>query len=252
MTFQIDPTIVVSFLLVMTRLVATMTVAPPFAGGLLPLQVRVAIAAGVSLVVTPLQPDLVPLEAGPLILALVYQVVVGAVFGFLIQLLLAAPMAAGSLLDTLAGLSAASLFDPTINSSSSPGARLNQMVTTVVLVSIDGHLMIVRGVIRSYEAAPLSGLRVEGLGRTLPIGAGQMLLAAVEIALPLLVALLMVETMLALAARAAPRLNVMVVGFAVKGLVFLLGFSLVLPLVVNAAAALLDRSLRWGLSVAGA
>jgi flagellar biosynthetic protein FliR len=247
----IAPNTIVAFLLVMTRLVTVLSVAPPFGGTLVPVRVRVALAASIAFLVAPLQPSDVPLDAGGLIIAMAYQVGVGALFGFLIQLLLSAPLVAGLLVDSLAGLSAASLFDPLSTSSATPGARLNQIITTVLLVGVEGHLLIVRGVLRSYEAAPVSGLQVDSLDTLLTEAVGQLLLAAVEIALPLLVALLMTETVLGLAARAAPRLNVMIVGFAVKGIVFMVGFALTLPLLVNAVSSLLERSLRWAVVVSG-
>lgn len=199
-----------------------------------------------------MQPADVSLEVFSLLVAIGYQVVVGAVFGFLIQMLLSVPMIAGSMIDGLSGLSASTLFDPTSNSSATPAARLNQMLAMVVLLGIEGHLLIVKGVLRSYEAAPLSGFSVEPLGQILVTGSGQLLLAAVEIALPVLVALLMTEAVLALAARAAPKLNVMVLGFAVKSIVFMLLFALSMPLLINAVASLLDRSLRWAVGSAGA
>lgn len=252
MNLAIEATTMVSFLLIMTRLVTVLSVAPPFGGSSVPVRVRVGVAASMALLVAPLQPDEVPLDAGGLTVAVAYQVLVGALFGFLIQLLLSAPMVAGLMVDNMAGLTAASLFDPMSNSSATPAARLNQMITTVLLVGLEGHLLIVRGVLRSYEAAPLGGLQVESLDRLLSEAIGQLILAAVEIALPLLVALLMTEVVLGLAARAAPRLNVMVVGFAVKGIVLMAAFALILPLLVNGVSTLLERSLRWALDMSGA
>lgn len=251
MSFAVAPTTVVAFLLVMTRLITVFTVAPPFGGSLIPIRVRVAIAASIGVLVAPLHSTNVPLDAASLIVAIAYQVAVGAVFGYLIQLLLSAPLIAGLLVDSLAGLSAASLFDPLSNTSATPGARLNQIMTIVLLVGLEGHLLIIRGVLRSYEAAPLSGLRIQSFDTLLTEGVGQLLLAAIEIALPLLVALLMTEVVLGLSARAAPRLNVMVLGFAVKSIVFMIGFALTLPLLINAIATLLDRSLRWAVAISG-
>lgn len=251
MSLAIDPAMITAFLLIMTRLIAALTVAPPFGGSMLNIRVRVALAASIALLVTPLYTEAVPVGAADLTIAIVYQVVVGTMFGFLVQLLLTAPMVAGLMVDALAGLSAASLFDPLANTSATAGARLNQMLTAVVLVGLEGHLLIVRGVLRSYEAAPISGLRVESIPTVLQDGVGQLMLAAVEIALPLIVALLLTELVLGLATRAAPRLNVMVVGFAVKSLVFVTGFALTVPLLINAVATLLDRSVRWGVLVTG-
>jgi flagellar biosynthetic protein FliR len=246
-SLSLDPTTVVTFLLIMTRLVTVLTVAPPFRGATMPIRVRVAVAASIGFVVAPNTEVDVELEAVAIFVAVAYQVVVGAFFGFVVQLLLSVPLVAGSMIDGLSGLSASSLFDPMAATSATPAARLNQLLVSLILVGTGGHLLIVRGVIRSFEAAPLSGFRVDGLDRLMSEGAGQLLLAAVEIAFPLLVALLMTETVLALAARAAPRLNVMVVGFAIKSLVFLLAFGLTVPLLINAVSVLLDRSLGWAL-----
>ena len=257
MSISVDPGVLVAFLLVSTRLLATLTVAPPLGGPAVSVRVRLAVAVSLGFVVGPVQAAALA-EAGfeptvpALVTAIVYQVVVGAMFGFVIQLLLAAPTVAGAMIDYLSGFSAAGLFDPFSGASSTPAARLNQMVVIVVLVALEGHLLIIRGVLRSYEAAPLTGARFDSTGPVLTEGAGQLLLAAIEVALPVLVALLLAEVVLGLAARAAPRLNVMVVGFAVKGLVFMLGFALTLPLIVNGISVLLDRALRWGLGLAGA
>lgn len=250
-SLSIDLTSIISFLLIMTRLVTVLTVAPPFRGGAIPPQVRVGVAVSVSILVAPLHQVDISVDVVSILAAVSYQVLVGAMFGFLIQLLLAVPMIAGAMIDALAGLSASSLFDPLTATSATPAARLNQMLAMVVLFGLEGHLLIIRGVIRSYEAAPLGGIRIGSLGDVLGTAAGQLLLAAVEIALPALVALLMTEAVLALAARSAPRLNVLVVGFAVKGMVFLLTFALIMPLLVNGVATLLDRSLRWAVAVAG-
>jgi flagellar biosynthetic protein FliR len=250
-TFAVQPGTIVAFLLVMTRLIAALTVAPPFGGTAVPIRVRVAMAASMALVVAPLQEGEVPLEAGALILALAYQVVVGTLFGYLVQLLLAAPMVAGSLVDFLTGFSAAALFDPFSQSSATPMGRLNQTIALVVLVILEGHLLIVRGVLRSYEAAPLAGIRVESLGAVLQEGLGLLLLAAVEIAFPLLAALTLAEVVLGLATRAAPRLNVLVVGFALKSIVVVVAFAVTVPLTINAMASLLDRSLRWAVGALG-
>lgn len=251
MNLIIDPSTTVAFLLVMTRLITVLTVAPPFQGASVPIRVRVAIAASVSLLVAPVQDVEVDLDAASLIVAISYQVVVGAMFGFLVQLFLSVPLIAGSLVDALSGLSASNLFDPLSNSTATPAARLNQLLATVVLVAIEGHLLIVRGVLRSYEAAPLTGIRIDSWDSILTNGAAQLMLAAVEIALPLLVALVLTEAVLALSARAAPRLNVMVLGFAVKSIVFMLAFALTVPLLINGISVLLDRSLRWAITVSG-
>ena len=138
MTFSFDPATVVAFLLVMTRVVAVLTVAPPFRGAAVPARIRVAIAAAIGFLVGPrVQSEVgaaVELEVLALFWAIGYQVLVGVLFGFLIQLLLSVPLVAGSMVDGLSGLSASSLFDPMANTSATPAARLNQLLTSMILV----------------------------------------------------------------------------------------------------------------------
>jgi flagellar biosynthetic protein FliR len=255
-TVLLPPGLIVAFLLVTTRMVATLTVAPPFGGSSLPIRVRLAVAVAIGLMVAPRQPPEVTSEigsapAGSILMIVAYQVLVGALFGYVIQLLLSASLIGGAFVDHLAGFSSGSLFDPFANAAVTPTARLNQLITTIVLVVTDGHLLIVRGVLRSYEVAPLDGFRVETLGPLLERGAGILLLAALEMTFPLVVALLLAEVVLGLAVKAAPRLNVMVVGFALKSLVLLLAFALTLPLLINGVASLLDRSVRWAVAGVG-
>lgn len=251
MGLSIDPSTLVSFLLVLTRTLAVFLVAPPFAGLFVPTRVRLALATAIALAVAPTQHLDVALGTLPLVASLVYQVAVGGLFGYVVLLLLSAPMVAGSLIDHLSGFSAASVFDPFAASVATPAARFNQLITSTILIVLDGHLLIVKGILRSYQAAPLSGLRIASVGTVLREGVGQLILAALEIAVPLLVALLLTELVLALAARAAPQLNVMVVGFALKSLVFALGFAVGVPLVINSGATLLDRALHWAVPLSG-
>ncbi len=251
MAIDLPLTEVVTFVLVMTRLLAVFWTAPPFTGTMLPVQIRLALAASISMAVAPVQVTEVPTDTAGLVLAIVYQVAVGAMLGFVVQLLLSSLQIAGAMVDFSSGLSSAAVYDPFTQSSASPSSRLYQLLGIVTILVLDGHLMIVRGVLRSYEAAPLSGMRVDSIGNVLQEGVGQLMLAAVEISFPILASLLLAEVVLGLAARAAPKLNVMILGFAAKSMVMLTTFGLGLPLAVRATSTLLERGLRWGVTLAG-
>ncbi|MDH3683089.1 MAG: flagellar biosynthetic protein FliR, partial [Acidimicrobiia bacterium] len=148
-----------------------------------------------------------------------------------------------------AGLSAGTLYDPITQSSIAPVGRLYQLVSMALLVSLDGHLLIVRGVIRSYEVAPMGAVDTAALGSALTIGVGQLLVAALEIGFPVLAALLLTEVALGIASRAAPRMNIMAIGFGVKSLILFGVLGLGLPLLARATINLLDVALRSGASL---
>jgi flagellar biosynthesis protein FliR len=251
MTFTPDPSVTVAFLLVVTRLGAALSVAPPFDGPAVPVRIRLAIATALAMAVAGNHAGDLPSTTPALISSIAYQVSVGLMMGFVLRLLLSAVQAAGSLIDLLVGYSSATLFDPFSQAAATPVARLYQLLAVVLLVVLDGHLLIVHGVLRSYEAAPLGGLRFDSVGEVLTEGVGQMVIAAIEIAFPVLVALILADAVMGLVTRAAPKLNVMVLGFAVKSLVLLGVLGLALPLVANGVSTLLVRGVRWGVTLAG-
>lgn len=252
MSAAFDPATVVTYLLILTRLTAALTVAPPFDGSGVPVRVRLALAAGLALAVTGTQQTAVPETVPGLVTALAYQVVVGLMMGFVLRLLLSAVHSAGALIDLMVGYSAAVLYDPFTQAVATPVARLYQLLAVVLLVSLNGHLLVVNGVLRSYQAAPLDGFRFDSVAEVLTEGIGQMLIAAVEIAFPILVALVLADAVLGLVTRAAPRLNVLLLGFAAKSMVLLLLLGLGLPLVVNGVSTMMVRGVRWATALAGA
>lgn len=254
MNLAVSAESLVTLLLVTARMAATLTVAPPFNGGMVPTRIRagLSVAIGILLAANPSAswPD-PPLEIPALTLAILAQVVVGLAFGFFIQLLMSTFQVAGSIIDLSAGLSAGALYDPITQSQSAAVGRMYQLVSLALLVALDGHLLIVQGVIRSYEVNPSGTLAIEALGPALADGVAQLLIAALEVGFPLIAALMLTEVALAIASRAAPKMNIMAVGFGVKSMVLFVTLGLGLPLLANATANVLEVGLRSGSGLIG-
>lgn len=250
-SYSIDPNQIVGFLLLTARMMALLQFAPPFSGGGVPIRVRLAVAAGTGLALAPLLAVDFDLSSLGLVAAVVYQVVVGAAMGVVISLFMAALNAAGSIIDLLSGIGVAVLYDPTTEIQAGPVGRLYQLIMVTGLFIIDGHLLMVRGLLRTFDAAPLEGLMITDLSDALINGARDLFLAAIEISLPVLVALAMTEVVLGLASRAAPRLNVLILGFAAKALIMMFVLTVSIPLAVRSISVLLERSVVWSLQALG-
>lgn len=230
MTLEIDPTLLVGFLFAAVRTAAWIAVAPPFSSSGIPARVKVAISVSLAFVLAPqYEGGIDPADTGAFFGGLLYQAVVGLALGFGVLILFSAFQSAGSMIDLSAAFSGATLYDPFTNAGSSPMGRLYQMLAVTILFVIDGHLMLVRGLMASFEAAPLDGLSMEGVAQTLIADLGSFFVAAVQIAFPMLAALFLAEVVLGLLSRAAPQLNILVIGFNAKILLLLLlgGFALV-------------------------
>jgi flagellar biosynthetic protein FliR len=199
-------------------------------------------------------PDLAPTENpafASFIGTLLIHALIGLAFGFALQLVLATVQMAGALIDLFSGFSSAALYDPFTAAAATPVARLFQLLSLAFLFALNGHLLVVQGLMRSIEVNPVASFQVDAFASVLTSEAGKLLLGAAEIALPVLASLFLAEVTLGLVARAAPQLNVLVIGFAVKTGVAFLTIALAVPLVSDATAMLVVRGLRIGAAVSG-
>lgn len=250
MTIEIAPALVSGYLLAMVRAAAWVFVCPPFGNRTVPTTVKVGLAAALALVVGPrLADQAVPLEAGPLLTAAVLQVAAGLALGFLGVLLFATFSFAGGLIDLVSGYSVAQLFDPGTSAPVSIFGQFYGVLATTLLFAIDGHLLLVRGFLTSFTAAPLTHLSIDSLAKLLTGDLALFFVAALEIAAPLLAALFLAEAALGLLSRAAPQMNVFQLGLPVKILVTLTLAGLAIPILPDAVSGMANQVVRQGLGL---
>lgn len=221
------------------RMVAFLVIAPPFSYAAFPARVKAMLGVGLAVAVSPaVVPGWEPLTTAGFFTALVLEILVGAVLGFLAYIVFAAIQSAGSLIDLFGGFQMAMAFDPGSLVNGAQFTRLFQMAALALMFSSDAYQIVILGITRSFDALPIGG----GIDLTDPASAmitsvGGMFLAAVQVAGPLLVILFMADVGLGLVNRVAPALNAFALGFPLKVMLTLVfgGFIfLVLPRVVSA------------------
>lgn len=251
---RVDAVLLLGFCLGLVRAAAWVSFSPPFSAMALPVRVRLAFSMALALSVAGrlADPSLLDSDIIGLIGVLLAQAFSGAALGFAVHVLFAALAAAGDMIDSLAGFAIGATIDPLTGAGSSPFARLYQLLGVAFLFATGGHLLVVRGFIRSVELGTLElsslGAFASGLLQLL----GVMLLAALEIAIPVLAALFLAEVALGLISRAAPQLNVYVMGFALKTVIALVLASATLTMLGSAAESLVGRAVMSALRAFGA
>ncbi len=234
MKLSLDPELFMAFLLASTRCIAWLSIAPPFRGTVPP-KIRAGLGLSLGIALAPhlsKEPNLPTDDFSSILGAFLFQVGIGLALGFVVYLVFQAATAAGSMIDYFSGLTSSQLFNPMSGSSDGPMTRFYTMIVTAVMVVTGGHLLLVAGLARSFDAAPVGGLRVDRLAVILTAGVGNFLLAALQIGAPLLGALFVTELLLSLASRAAPQLNILVLGFGAKSLVLISVSTVAIPLLV--------------------
>ena len=225
---------VTALLLVLARLSPLFAIAPLFGSRLLPGRARalcaVGLAVGLAPVVAPHPHE--PASVLDLALSMVSEVLVGLAFAFVVAAVFAGVSAAGALLDGLIGFSFGSLVDPATGTQASVLSNLYGMVAVLVFIAIGGDAWLIQGLVRTYAIVPLGRMpSAAAMAAGATHAVGTLFLAAIEVAAPVLLALVLTDAALGVVARAVPQLNVFAVGFPAKIVVGLLVLVAALPFV---------------------
>jgi flagellar biosynthetic protein FliR len=208
----------IAIMLGAVRAGAWMVLCPPFNSALIPVPVKALLSVGLALPMTPyLKSSLPSIETADIIASAALQVFVGAALGFITLMLFAAIQAAGDLLDVFGGFTLAMAYDPLSQSQSSIFGRFYNLVAVTLLFATDAHELILRGFLQTFRTLPLNASFSMGtLSDLLVRGVGEMFLAALQIAGPLIAVLFLTDAAFGLLNRVAPALNAFQLGFPAK------------------------------------
>ncbi|MFP4311441.1 MAG: flagellar biosynthetic protein FliR [Nitriliruptoraceae bacterium] len=211
----IDPTWVTGGILALMR-VGAFVVMFPLLGRVMPPTARLAFTFGVGLFFA--RPVPAVLEVGELVSLGVMNLAVGAALGWLVGLVLHSFAVAGGILDLISGLMVSQVFDPMMGQAGGVWTRMFNLVGMTLFVVLGGLGLVVAGLAASIDVLPLTGsLSISGgLGEFAISQVSRVVRAGVELALPIMGVMLMLELALGLAARFAPQANVFLLGLPAK------------------------------------
>lgn len=225
-----------SFILVLARVTPLFFIAPLFSSAMIPPRVRGIIAVGISIGLTPiaLKGQHIPSEPLALFGLVIEGMLVGLGFAFALAVLMAAVESAGAMIDVVSGFSYGSLINPINGANGAVISRFYSLVGTLIFLLIGGDAWTIRGLARTFQLVPLTdGPQISSLvGGAVQVFAN-VFTDALEVAAPVLVALLITDVAFGVVSRVVPQLNVFAVGFPVKVAVTLLVVAASLPFVAN-------------------
>lgn len=209
------------------RVSAMMLVAPVFSAKTVPVKVRIAAAAAISIVIVPVLPPLplVDFISGEALLIAIHQVLIGAIMGFALQLAFNLFVMAGHILAMQAGLGFSMMNSPQDGVQVTVVGQLYLMLATLVYLAMDGHLVLIREILQSFTTLPIgtSGIAPTGFWMLVSWGS-TMFLSSVMMVLPAITALLMVNISFGVMSKASPQLNPFSVGFLIT---IILAFAII-------------------------
>lgn len=228
------------------RILALATSAPVFSHQSVPRPVRIGLAALVTALVVPVLPAIAPVSpfTAPGILLLVEQILIGIAIGFSMQLAFAAVTLAGDLIGLQMGLSFAAFIDPQHSEQTPVIGSFLAVTLMLVFLSISGHLLLLETLVESFRRFPVALEAIRPLDAAALVRNGALVFSAgLQIALPVVGAMLMTNLTVGLLARTSPQLNLLSVGFPVSLIVGFLMLLLALPALGPGMGALLSHGL---------
>lgn len=226
MVLTLDGAPLIAYVLASIRVVAWLVIVPPFSTRAVPMAAKALLALGLALVVAPRLAEVGTdvLTTGGLVLVATQEALIGATMGFVTFMIFAAIQAAGDLIDVFGGFSLAAAFDPLNQTFNSVHGKLFSMVATMLLFASGAHLLVIGGLLRTFETLPVGTIwRPEGATEVITTAFTVFFSSAVQIALPLIGVLFVADLGLALLTKVAPQLNAIGIMFPAKiGLTLLL------------------------------
>ncbi|WP_047045988.1 flagellar biosynthetic protein FliR [Vibrio mexicanus] len=197
------------------RLSAAFITMPFFGNAYISTRVRVFLALTIAAIAGPLlpgMPEVDPVSIHAIAIAL-EQIAIGALLGICLHFLFAAMAMVGQIISMQMGLGMAMMNDPANGISVALLGNYFLMFTTLMFLSLDGHLVALDIIVQSFERFPVGQGISEASLRYLIGLFSWMMAAAVSIALPTIAAMLTVNLTFGVMNRAAPSLNVFALGF---------------------------------------
>lgn len=222
--------LVVRIGLLLARPAMLVMVSPVFGGQSAPPYVRVGLALLLAVLSLPLVAVPAVPTLGALGLIVLREMAIGLALGLAVGAVLAGAELGGQLASGQLMLSYGSVIDPQGGARNTLLASLYGNLALLTFFAINGHHALLRALADSYQALPIGvGAIADSLAGSVMRLLGVVFQFGLRLAAPVIVVMLVVELATGLISRAAPALNLMVVGTPVRLIIGLLVVAAVVP-----------------------
>jgi len=231
-----------AFMLVLIRTSGVVMTAPVFGAAMVPMPVKAAFVLAVSLLLAPTLPAGAAAPAGLAAfgVAALRELGIGLVMGFAAMLVFGAFQVAGGIAGNQMGFTMGELVDPLLEEEeTSTLTQFHYVLAMLLFLAINGHHWFLQALQASFREVPLGGMQLTAaLGQGLTGRFVELFAAGVKMAAPAICVLTLVTIALAMLARAAPLLNMLMISITLRVAVGLLLMGVLLPYVCRMGSSL--------------
>ena len=216
-------------MLVFSRIMGLMLTATIFSSDSFISSARLALTFLITAVIFPVIYNFIPDIPDSFIsyaLLAVGEGLIGAAIGFCIDICFSVYQLAGQFFSVQMGFGASEVYDPMSQIELPIIGQFLYILAVLVFLSLHGPALIIQAVYHSFELMTfsnfLNGQYIESAYGIISLFA-QMFVVAIRISLPIIGTLLLISVCMGLLAKAAPQMNLLMVGFPLSiGVAFIL------------------------------
>jgi flagellar biosynthetic protein FliR len=180
--------------------------------------VKIALTLGLAYILAPLAevPAGLSIFSGAGVLSAVQEVLIGIAIGMVVRLAFEALALAGQSIATTMGLGFATLVDPEHGANTPVLGQLFMIFGMLTYLALNGHLVLLGALAKSFKTLPIGGASIDRNFLLAVAGWGTRVFeTGLLVALPAVIALIIVNLALGVITRAAPQLNLFGIGFTI-------------------------------------
>lgn len=231
-----------TFLFVLARTGAILMTAPIFGAFNIPMQVKLGLVLLLSLLLTPLAPAVAaPQALTGIIVSLAGEIMIGAAIGLAIKFVFTGIEFAGQVASFQMGIGMASAYDPINSAQVTVLGKLLSILTLLIFLTVNGHLMVIMALKKSFDVIPPYGFTLSGtLMDGIIVFSKEIFILGLKFAAPVVAILIFVNLAMGIMARTVPQLNMFAIGFAVTISVGFVMILISLPVFEEATIAVFE------------
>lgn len=163
-----------------------------------------------------------------------FEAVIGVLLGFLTRFFFFSISMAGEMISVALGLGQAQIFNPLLGSQGNAIEQFLMLITTLVFFTIDGHHMLIQGLMHSFNVIPVSriGLDLSEFKNVVLMGQ-ELFIVAIKVSAPIVISMLVVQFGVGLLSRAVPQVNVLTTSMAITAFLGIVILIISLPLMIQ-------------------
>jgi flagellar biosynthetic protein FliR len=192
--------------------------APIASETVIPARVKVVMSLSLAFLMAPLVqiPAALSIFSGAGLLAAVQEVLIGVAIGMVVQLTFEALTFAGQSISMTMGLGFATLVDPQRGAQTTVLGQMFMIFGLLTYLAINGHLVLLGALAESFQTLPIGAAHIDqNFLLSVAVWGARVFESGLLIALPAVIALVIVNLALGVVTRAAPQLNLFGIGFTI-------------------------------------